>query len=93
MAGPIITGVVFLLAVIVISVLKPNAGRIALGFFFLAMGLGVNTAFLATHPQFVTDYGADSWLPLYSTLTRIVIAPNAGLFTSSSSKQRWVSSC
>jgi hypothetical protein len=42
MTGPIVVGFVYSLIVIVLSVLKPNAGRIVLGIFFLAMGLGVN---------------------------------------------------
>ena len=80
MAGPIVVGVVYSLFVIVLSLLKPNAGRIFLGFFFVAMGIGVNVAFLLTQPSFVSDYGREAWLPLYRTLTESVIAPQPRIF-------------
>ncbi len=73
-AGPIVVGVVYSLFVIALSLLRPNAGRIFLGFFFVAMGIGVNVTFLLTQPSFVFDYGREAWLPLYRTLTESVIA-------------------
>jgi len=72
--GPIVVGVVYSLFVIVLSLLRPNAGRIFLGIFFIAMGIGVNVTFLLTQPAFVLNYGRESWLPLYRTLTDSVIA-------------------
>ena len=80
MAGPIVVGAVYSLFVIVLSLLKPNAGRIFLGFFFVAMGVGVNVAFLLTQPSFVADYGREAWLPLYRTLTETIIAPRPRIF-------------
>jgi hypothetical protein len=68
------------LFVIVLSLLRPNAGRIFLGFFFIAMGIGVNVSFLLTQPNFVSDYGEGAWLPLYRTLTESIIAPQPKLF-------------
>jgi hypothetical protein len=79
-AGPIVVGAVYSLFVIVLSLLKPNAGRIFLGFFFVAMGVGVNVAFLLTQPSFVADYGREAWLPLYRTLTETIIAPRPRIF-------------
>jgi hypothetical protein len=79
-AGPIVVGAVYSLFVIVLSLLKPNAGRIFLGFFFVAMGVGVNVAFLLTQPSFVADYGREAWLPLYRTLTETIIAPQPKIF-------------
>ena len=73
MGGPILVGVVFSLVVILLSFIRPNAGRIFLGFFFIAMGIGVNLGFILTQPTFVYDYGVEAWLPLYRTLTESVI--------------------
>ena len=75
MVGPIVAGIIYSLLVIVLSFLKPNAARIFLGFFFLAMGLGVNLSFLLTQPSFVYDYGKNAWLPLYQTLSDRIIEP------------------
>ena len=80
MAGPIVVGVVYSGLVIVLSFLKPNAARIFLGIFFLAMGLGVNTYFLITEPSFVYDYGKDAWFPLYRILNDRIIAPAPRVF-------------
>lgn len=74
MVGPIVVGVVYSLFVIVLSLLRPNAGRIFLGIFFIAMAIGVNVTFLLTQPDFVLNYGREAWLPLYRTLTESVIA-------------------
>lgn len=80
MAGPIVVGVVYSLFVIVLSLFRPNAGRIFFGIFFVAMGIGVNVTFLLTQPDFVLNYGRESWLPLYRTLTESVIAPSPAAF-------------
>jgi hypothetical protein len=80
MAGPIVAGVLYSVLVIVLSFLKPNAARIFLGIFFLAMGLGVNLSFLLTQPSFVYDYGKNSWLPLYRILSDTLIAPAPLMF-------------
>ncbi len=80
MIGPIIAGIVFSLLVIVLSFVKPNAGRIFLGIFFVAMGLGVNIAFLLTDPIYIVTYGRGAWLPLYRTLTESIITFNPSLF-------------
>jgi len=79
-AGPIVVGAVYSLFVIVLSLLRPNAGRIFLGFFFVAMGVGVNVAFLLTQPSFVADYGREAWLPLYRALTETIIVPQPRIF-------------
>jgi hypothetical protein len=79
--GPIVAGIIYSLLVIVLSFSKPNAARLFLGFFFLAMGLGVNLSFLLTQPSFVYDYGKNAWLPLYRTLSDHVIAPVPMVFS------------
>lgn len=75
MAGPIITGAVFSLVLIVLSIVKPNAGRIFLGVFFLVMGIGVNGTYLFTQPSFVFDYGYNAQFALYRSLTESIIGP------------------
>lgn len=80
MAAPIAVGLVFSAVVVVLSLLRPNAGRIFLGIFFLVMGLGVNLTFVLTQPSFVYDYGAGAWLPLYRTLTEGIIGINPTAF-------------
>jgi hypothetical protein len=80
MVGPIFVGIVYSLIVIILSVLKPNAGRVVLGIFFLAMGLGVNLNFALTQPTFVLEYGSGAWLPLYRTLTARIIGSAPLLF-------------
>jgi hypothetical protein len=80
MAGPIIVGILYSLLVIILCFFKPNAGRIFLGIFFLAMGLGVNLPFLLTIPSFIVDYGRGAWVPLFRTLTENIIALNPVVF-------------
>lgn len=80
MVGPIVAGVVYSLLVIVLSFFRPNAGRIFLGIFFLAMGIGVNLSFLVRQPTFVYNYGKNAWLPLYRTLSDSIIAPGPIVF-------------
>jgi len=80
MIGPIISGLVFSTLIIILSVFKPNACRIFLGFFFLAMGLGVNLYFVINQPYFVFEYGMGAWLPLYRALTESIIGLNPVLF-------------
>lgn len=80
MTGPIIVGSIYSLFVIVLSLWKPQVGRFFLGFFFLAMGIGVNLTFVLTSPGFVVDYGRGSWVPVIVNLTDSIIAPNPILF-------------
>ena len=56
MLAPYIVSAVFVVSVVALCIAKPNAGRIFLGLFFLAMALGVNGAFVLTGPQFYVDY-------------------------------------
>ena len=45
MLVPILVSSIFVLAVVILCLRKPNAGRIFLGIFFLIMAIGVNGAF------------------------------------------------
>lgn len=65
MAAPYVVSAVFVLAVVAFCFLKPNGGRLFLGFFYLAMALGVNGAFVLTSPDSYTGYVAGSYWPFY----------------------------
>lgn len=80
MAGPIITGLLFSLFLIIFSWKKPNGARIFLGIFFIIMGLGINVPFLLIKPNFIAEYGQGAWFPLYRTLTDLIIKPYPYLF-------------
>jgi len=54
----------FVLVVMILCYVKPNIGRIFLGFFYLIMALGVNTVLAFTNPQSIVEMGEGS-LPEY----------------------------
>jgi hypothetical protein len=70
---PIVVSSVFVLAVVILCLNKPNAGRIFLGLFFLAMALGVNGFFTFTNPQGYADYAGGALIPLYRDLALTII--------------------
>jgi len=74
MLTPIIVSSAFVVAVIVLCLAKPSAGRIFLGFFFLAMALGVNGSFTFGNPQAYLDYAEGALIPLYRDLAVSVVA-------------------
>ena len=80
MIAPIVAGILFSLLAMILGLLRPNGYRVFLGIFFLAMGIGVNLAFLLTQPDFVYVYGRNSWWPLYRTLTERIIGASTGVF-------------
>lgn len=51
--------------VLVLCLLRPNAGRIFLGIFFLVMAIGVNVVTVFVDPDSYIGLGADSYIPLY----------------------------
>lgn len=73
MPTPYIISAVFVIAVMALCYFKPNAGRIFLGCFYLAMALGVNGLFILTAPQGYADYAAQSYWPLYRDLALSLI--------------------
>jgi hypothetical protein len=74
MLVPMIVSSAFVLAVIILCIAKPNAGRIFLGFFFLAMALGVNGSFTFSNPQAYLDYAQGALIPLYRGLAVSVVS-------------------
>ena len=77
---PYIVSAVFVVSVVALCIARPNAGRIFLGLFFLAMALGVNGTFVLTGPQFYVNYLGDSLIPLYRELTMRTVALNPLLY-------------
>ena len=59
---------------------RPQAGRIAVGLFFLAMALGVNGAILLVDPQVFVTFAGQAYLPLYREVALRVATPNPALF-------------
>ena len=80
MVVPIVASAIFVLAVVVLCLAKPNAGRIFLGLFFLVMAIGVNVVMVLTNPQSYVEYGSGALIPLYRELTLNIIALSPALF-------------
>ena len=70
---PIVVSSVFVAAVVILCLMKPNAGRIFLGLFFLAMALGVNGFFTFSNPQGYVDYAEGALIPLYRDLALTIV--------------------
>jgi hypothetical protein len=68
---------VFCLAILVLCLLRPNAGRIFVGLFFLVMAIGVNVVMVFVDPNSYIGLGADSFIPLYRWvfINLIALAP------------------
>jgi hypothetical protein len=80
MMSPVIIWLLFCLAALVLALVKPNAGRICLGLFFLAMAMGVNLVALVVDPQSYVAFGTQAFIPLYRWVFRTIIALNPPLF-------------
>jgi hypothetical protein len=80
MVTPIIVSSIFILAVVILCLAKPNAGRIFLGIFFLIMALGVNGSFTFSNPQAYVDYASGALIPLYRDVALTVVELNPVLF-------------
>ncbi len=70
----IIWSIGFVLVVMILCYLKPNIGRIFLGFFYLIMALGVNTVLAFTNPQSVVQMGEGSLIEFYRTFFSNVVS-------------------
>jgi hypothetical protein len=68
---------VFCLLVLVLCVLKPDAGRIFVGIFFLIMAIGVNVVMVFFDPNSYIGLGAESFISLYRWVftNLVVLAP------------------
>jgi hypothetical protein len=80
MLTPMLVSIIFVLAVVVLCFAKPNAGRIFLGLFFLAMALGVNGSFTFGNPQAYIDYAEGALIPFYRNLVVPLVSVSPFLF-------------
>ena len=78
---------VFCLMVLALCLVRPNAGRIFLGIFFLLMAIGVNVVLVLTAPDLFVGLGTnDALIPLYRWFFENVVAvapPVFGLLAAS----------
>ena len=63
-----------------LCVARPNAGRVAVGLFFLAMALGVNGAILLVDPQTYVTFAGESYIAAYRELALRVVTASPVLF-------------
>ncbi|HNW69617.1 MAG TPA: hypothetical protein PKI01_04385 [Bacteroidales bacterium] len=69
----IIWSIVFVVIVMVLCILRPNAGRIFLGIFYLIMAIGINLVNAFIDPQSTVQMGENSLIGFYRTIfTEIV---------------------
>jgi hypothetical protein len=80
MFGPIFTGILLSLILIVVSLKKANAARIGLGIFFLLMAIGVNGTITFLNPQLYVTYGQEALLSSYRDLCSDIIVLNPVVF-------------
>ena len=77
---PILISSVFVLAVVILCLTKPNVGRIFLGIFFLIMAIGVNGSFTFSNPQAYVEYASGALIPLYRDIALAVVKLNPVVF-------------
>jgi hypothetical protein len=70
----IIWSIGFVLVVMILCYIKPNIGRIFLGFFYLIMALGVNTVLAFTDPQSIVQMGEGSLIEFYRNFFSNVVS-------------------
>jgi hypothetical protein len=63
----------FGLALIALSIWKPQAARMTIGIFYLVMALGVNLPLLALNPELYPLAGSHALLPLYAWFFTVVM--------------------
>lgn len=78
--SPVITWLIFVLLVSLFGLIKPNAARIFLGFFFLAMAIGVNVVMGLTDPPSYVKMGQNALIPFYRWVFSNIISLNPALF-------------
>ena len=80
MISPFMVWLIFVTLVLILCLAKPNAGRIFLGFFFLAMAIGVNIITVLVAPQSYVEMGKNALIPFYRWVFLNIIALNPPLF-------------
>jgi hypothetical protein len=70
----------FVLTVLFLCVVKPNAGRMFLGLLYLAVAIGVNIALSFLSPQAFVELGKNALIPFYREPFHGIVALNPPLF-------------
>jgi len=76
----IIWSIVFVLIVVVLCIVKPNAGRIFLGIFYLIMAIGINMVNAFTDTQSTVQMGEASLIGFYRTIFTEIISKAPVIF-------------
>jgi hypothetical protein len=77
----LIPAAVFFLAVLALCTLRPGAGRIFLGLFYLVMAIGINVVLVVAAPhQFVALGTAAPLVPPYAWFFEHIVAQSPALF-------------
>jgi hypothetical protein len=80
MINPFTIWLTFVLLVFLFCLIKPNAARIFLGFFFLAMAIGINIVTVLVAPQSYIEMGKNALIPFYRWVFLNIISLNPVLF-------------
>jgi hypothetical protein len=80
MINPFTIWLTFVLLVFLFCLIKPNAARIFIGFFFLAMAIGINIVTVFVAPQSYIEMGKNALIPFYRWVFLNIIALNPALF-------------
>ena len=80
MINPFTIWLAFVVFVFLFSLIKPNAARIFLGFFFLAMAIGINVVTVLIAPQSYIEMGKNALIPFYRWVFLNIISLNPALF-------------
>ena len=70
----------FCLVLLALCLVRPNAGRIFVGLFFLVMAIGVNVVTVLVDPDSYIGLGAGSFIPLYRWVFTDLVALAPALF-------------
>ncbi|MDD4858042.1 MAG: hypothetical protein PHD74_08040 [Candidatus Krumholzibacteria bacterium] len=80
MTNPFAIWLIFVLLVFLFCLIRPNAARIFLGFFFLTMAIGINIVTVLVVPQSYVEMGKNSPIPFYRWVFLNIIGLNPALF-------------
>lgn len=76
----IIWSIAFVVIVMVLCIVKPNAGRIFLGIFYLIMAIGINLVNAFTDPQSTVQMGEASLIGFYRTIFTDIVSKAPAVF-------------
>jgi hypothetical protein len=78
MVDPVIVWLIFVVAVAALCMAKPNAGRIFLGLFYMAIGFNIVLSLL--NPEAFIELGKNALIPAYRELFLDVVGLDSPLF-------------